>query len=206
MKTPTIKVCGVTDLHQAFIMEAWGVGYLGFNFVEKSKRYISPEDAFEITSEMKTTTLCTGVFQNHSKEQINQTIEAAGLDCIQLHGDETPEFCAQFDLPVIKVFHMDENFEAKQLEDYVSSCEIFLFDSKVKGRAGGTGQTFDWATLDNIDRKRPFWLAGGLGIDNIKEAISVFKPNGVDLNSKIETAPGDKDLKLLEKCLALIEA
>lgn len=205
MKKPIVKVCGVTDLHQAFIMEAWDVAYLGFNFVKKSKRYITPDAASEITAEMQPSTFCTGVFQNHSLEEVNSIVEEAGLDCIQLHGDESPEFCAQFDLPVIKVFHMDENFDISQVNKYSSSCAIFLFDSKIQGQAGGTGKVFDWKKLDNFAREKPFWLAGGLGVSNIQEAIETFKPDGIDLNSKIEIAPGDKDLKLLEECLSLIK-
>ena len=204
MKNPIVKVCGVTDLHQAFIMEAWDVSYLGFNFVKNSKRYITPNAASEITAEMQPSTMCTGVFQNHSFEEIIYIIKIAGLDCIQLHGDESPEFCAKFDLPVIKVFHMDENFDFNEVGQYTESCSIFLFDSKIQGQAGGTGEVFDWKKLDNLTRDKPFWLAGGLGADNIKEALITFKPDGIDLNSKIEIAPGDKDLKLLEECLSLI--
>lgn len=205
MKNPIVKVCGVTDLHQAIIMEAWDVSYLGFNFVKKSKRYITADAASEITAEMQPSTICTGVFQNHSFEEIISIIETAGLDCIQLHGDESPEFCAKFDLPVIKVFHMDESFDLSTVNKYSESCAIFLFDSKIQGQAGGTGEVFDWKKLDNFARKKPFWLAGGLGVSNIQEAIEIFKPDGIDLNSKIEIAPGDKDLKLLEECLSLIK-
>ena len=199
-----IKVCGVTDLGEALLMESMGVNYLGFNFVKKSPRYISPESAAEIIQELSPNVCIVGVFQNQSFAEIYDVLKICPVDLLQFHGEETPEFISQFTLPKIKVFSIENTFDSKLIIHFETVVDFFLFDSKVGADLGGTGRSFDWSQIAKISTQVPFFLAGGIGVDNIENAAQSTQAFALDLNSKIELAPGKKDLNLLQVCMEKI--
>ena len=196
-----VKVCGVTDLGEALLMESMGVDYLGFNFVKKSPRYISPESAAEIIQELGTEIRAVGVFQNQEFGEVTDILKICPIDLLQFHGNESPEFINKFTLPKIKVFSIEREFNTDLILPFEDQVDFFLFDSKVGNDLGGTGQTFDWLQITNIVTKVPFFLAGGIGIDNIQDAVKKTLAFAVDLNSKVEFSPGKKDLDLLQNCM-----
>jgi phosphoribosylanthranilate isomerase len=196
-----VKVCGVTDLGEALLMESMGVDYLGFNFVKKSPRYISPESAAEIIQELGTEIRVVGVFQNQEYSEISDILKTCPIDLLQFHGNESPEFINKFTLPKIKVFSIEKEFNTDLIFPFEDKVDFFLFDSKVGKDLGGTGKTFDWLQITNIATKVPFFLAGGIGIDNIQDAVIKTLAFAVDLNSKVEFSPGKKDLDLLQSCI-----
>jgi phosphoribosylanthranilate isomerase len=196
-----VKVCGVTDLGEALLMESMGVDYLGFNFVKKSPRYISPESAAEIIQELGIEIRAVGVFQNQEFGEITDILQTCPIDLLQFHGNESPEFINKFTLPKIKVFSIESEFNTDLILPFEDQVDFFLFDSKVGNDLGGTGKTFDWLQITNISTKVPFFLAGGIGIDNIEDAARKTLAFAVDLNSKVEFSPGKKDLDLLQNCM-----
>ena len=198
------KVCGVTKVEQALLMEAMGVKYIGLNFVKSSSRYVTPEVAEEIVSELSPDTKAVGVFMNHGTQAVQEIADQVGLDMIQYHGAEPVTDLKSQDLPTIKVFAVDAEFDPKSILAYEDVADYFLFDAKVGAQTGGTGQAFDWEILNEIQTDTPYFLAGGLGPHNLEEAKNNTKAFAVDLNSKIETKPGVKDLELLKECFAIL--
>lgn len=184
-----VKICGITDIQSAQTAAAAGADFIGFVFAP-SKRKITPEKAAEIGKGIPSTTKKVGVFVNESVEHIKQIAETAGLDYIQLHGDETPDIVAAIPYPVIKAFSIEE-VTADMIEEF--ACTYYLIDSPGEAFRGGSGKTFDWTKLDQlgIDRDRCI-LAGGLSAGNIQKAIQIACPAGVDVSSGVETA-GIKD-------------
>lgn len=197
-----IKICGITRLEDAQHAVAHGAGWLGFNFVPGGKRTVPIEVAASICAKLPPHVRRVGVFMNQQADEIQTVLKAVPLDVLQFHGNEAPALLEAFGLTKIKVFAVDEGFDAKVMEAYAGVADFYLFDSKVGAQTGGTGAAFDWSLLPLSPK--PFFLAGGLGCDNIEAAISQAKPWGVDLNSKLESAPGVKDPVLVERCLKLI--
>lgn len=200
-----IKVCGITQLEEAMVMESWGVSMLGFNFVPSSKRYIKPGAAASIICEMSPETACAGVFVNASEGEIRSVIEQSGIDTLQFHGQESPELLAKFEgMKRIKVFSVDENFKPEMVLPYLAHVDALLFDAKLGQEVGGTGISFDWSLLQGVDHSKPWFLAGGIGPANCVEAIKASAADYLDLNSKIEKSPGIKDLNLLDQCISAL--
>jgi phosphoribosylanthranilate isomerase len=183
-----VKVCGITNREDAQAAVDGGVTALGFIFYEKSPRYIAPEDAARIIERLPATIWKVGVFANASPAEVARIRKVAGLDIVQLQGDEPPA-----DLPsegrVWKAMHMDEAFRPAQMDGY--RAEAFLLDTASKDAYGGTGRTFDWTKAIGIGRR--IVLAGGLDAENVREAIERVKPWGVDACSRLEISPGRKD-------------
>jgi phosphoribosylanthranilate isomerase len=183
-----VKVCGITSFEDAQAAVDGGVTALGFIFYEKSPRYIAPEDAARIIERLPAAIWKVGVFANASPAEVARIRKVAGLDVVQLQGDETP-----VDLPsegrVWKAMHMDEAFSPAQMDGY--RAEAFLLDTASKDAYGGTGRTFDWTKAIGIGRR--IVLAGGLDADNVREAIERVRPWGVDACSRLESSPGRKD-------------
>ena len=171
--------------------------YLGFIFYKKSSRYFDGE-----IPEIPKTIKKVGVFVNASLEEITSKIEKYDLDLIQLHGNETPEFCKnlkQDKIEIIKVFSVDDDFEFNILEKYEQVCDYFLFDTKGKLH-GGNGITFNWKILDKYKSKKPLILSGGIGITEIEKIKTMSLPIfAIDINSKFEIEPGLKNTNLLQQ-------
>ena len=191
-----VKICGITNLEDALLSAKFGADALGFNFYEKSPRYIAPEKAREIIEQLPPEVLKVGVFVNESLEKICQTAEIAKLDAIQLHGEETPEFAAELkaktNLEIIKAFRVSPEFKPEDVLRY--KVDAVLLDAYSPKEHGGTGETFDWEIAKKVQEVFPkMYLAGGLSQDNIANAILQVKPFAVDACSCLEIEKGKKD-------------
>ncbi len=188
-----VKVCGITSYDDAAMVLNQGVDALGFNFFPRSPRYISPDDARSIIRRIPPFVVTVGLFVNVARQdQVSEMARIAGVQVLQLHGDETPEYCSGLvDWPLIKALRIGKSEIPENLEEY--PVRGFLLDVKDDTLFGGTGKSFDWDIAKGIRRIRPIILAGGLRPDNVREAIRIVEPYGVDVCSGVESAPGKKD-------------
>lgn len=187
-----VKICGLTNLADAKAAVEAGADVLGFNFYEKSPRFISTKIAAEISRALPLFTLRAGVFVNPSEELVRRAIGECGLGLLQFHGDETPDFCAQFGLMSMKAFRVRDADSLKELPKY--QTDAWLLDAYSPDAVGGTGETFNWdLAIDAQKFGKPIFLAGGLTPENVAKAILKVRPFGVDVSSGVESAPGKKD-------------
>ena len=193
-----LKVCGMKDSQNIMEVSELKPDFMGFIFYQMSKRFVGEDFVIPlISSEIKK----VGVFVNATSSYITATINKYKLDLIQLHGDESPEYCATFNhsIPVIKAFGMDAEFDLKILESYKKCCDYYLFDTKTKAY-GGSGKQFDWKILEKYTDHKPFFLSGGIGLKEIEKLkIEKLDCYAVDVNSCFETEPGLKDIRQLKK-------
>jgi phosphoribosylanthranilate isomerase len=187
-----IKICGITRLEDALCAAACGADAVGFIFHPASPRYMTPERARAIIARLPERIATVGVFVNRTREVVEQTVEACGLDMIQLHGDESPAYCRHFPPErVIKAVSPETPEELRALDAY--RVRALLIDARDTGRYGGTGKRCDWNLAAKIRERRPLILAGGLDANNIEAALAAVVPQAVDINSGCELAPGIKD-------------
>ena len=191
-----VKICGITNLEDALVSANFGADALGFNFYEKSPRYIAPEKAREIIEQLPEKILKVGVFVNEDLEKIAAMAKTARLDLLQLHGEETPEFVkelkAKTNLEIIKAFRVSPDFEPEDVLQY--ETDAILLDVYNPKEHGGTGETFDWEIAKKVQEIFPkMYLAGGLSQNNIANAISRVSPFAVDACSCLESEKGEKD-------------
>ncbi len=198
-----VKFCGITRLEDAQFAVAAGASYLGFIFAKKSPRYISPEHAAAIIRLLPDNVQKVGVFVNEPLDSALAIAGQCGLDIFQLHGDESAEYAEAVGTDrVWKAFSLKE---AKQLDEVCGfPCQYVLTDSGNSSQRGGTGKTCDWSLARKAASQRPLILAGGLSPDNIKEALSEVRPDIVDVNSGVETAPGIKDHEKIKQVMTII--
>jgi phosphoribosylanthranilate isomerase len=198
-----IKICGITRIEDALCAAASGADAVGFIFHEASPRYIAPERAREIIAALPAELVKVGVFVNRNAEEVVQTVEDCGLDLIQLHGDESPEYCLRFPPKrVIKAVFLRAPEELPAFDAY--EVRAFLMDTRDAGRYGGTGKRADWELATRLGKSHPLILAGGLDIGNIGEALSAVAPGAVDINSGCERTPGIKDHDRMKRIIGLI--
>ncbi|WP_163144491.1 phosphoribosylanthranilate isomerase [Bacillus sp. 22-7] len=191
-----VKICGIRDISTALSAIESGADALGIVFAE-SKRKITPEAAGEIIKELPRDVLKVGVFVNETKENIEEIASISGINVIQLHGDETPEFCSSFSLPVIKALSIGSPDDLSKLDEY--ACEYVLLDSPKGKYRGGNGVSFDWSILnENSMHDKKIILAGGLNPENVGEGIKAANPYMVDVSSGVETE-GRKDLEKIKR-------
>ena len=188
-----VKICGITNLEDAQAAVRSGASALGFIFYDKSPRYIPMETAYQIAADMQGQVPLVGVFVDEILDYVQGVAEEIGLNFIQLHGNETPEYCHKIQLPIIKVFRVSSEFDAGIMNSY--DVHAFLFDSYEKNKRGGTGETFDWNIISDLKTDAPIILSGGLNIANIRSSIDAVLPYAVDVNSGVESRPGKKDKK-----------
>jgi phosphoribosylanthranilate isomerase len=204
-----LKVCGLTKMDQIQELISMNVDFLGFIFYEKSPRFVlnhlSLEGISEINHQGK-----VGVFVNETVEKISEISEKAKLSFIQLHGDEDEEFILSLsqrlskDVKLIKVFRVGETFNFK-FSIFNSLVDYFLFDTDSKA-FGGTGKSFDWQILNEIEIPKPYFLSGGISIENIHQLTTINQqPIALDINSKFETEPGSKDLEKIKTFKSLLK-
>ena len=188
-----IKVCGLMDNQNIQDIIGLNIDWIGYNFYQPSSRYISAIPLINKIFHQK----IVGVFVNASESTILQKAIEYKLDYVQLHGDESPEFCKKIkeSFSVIKVFRIDDHFNSDQIKEY-EFCDFFLFDT-ASTQYGGSGQKFDWSFLNKLDIKVPFLLSGGIGPDDLDDILKFRHPNfkGIDINSKFEVNPGIKDVE-----------
>jgi phosphoribosylanthranilate isomerase len=193
-----VKMCGITNRYDAEEGVRAGVDALGFIFVEESPRYILPEDAREIIFELPPFVDCVGVFVDRDPVEVEEIIAYCGLSYAQLHGSEEPKYCerlARSSAPckVIKAFRVSGDSRADLVSPYEEVAQGVLLDTYSKGMAGGTGLVFDWTIISSLNLRLPLILAGGIGPENVREAIDLVRPFAIDVNSGVERAPGQKD-------------
>ena len=203
LKRPLVKVCGLGQRENTLAVADLRPDYLGFVFVKQSPRYFSP-DKFPLLMELKSGSK-VGVFVNEELESLVQITKVCSLDALQLHGDESEYYLSEVkkvlpEVKLIKAFRVSAEFDFSLLETYRSN-NYFLFDTYKAGIAGGTGVAFDWSILERYQLATPYFLSGGLGLDNLEDALRLAQSDerlhALDFNSALESAPGFKDLNRL---------
>ncbi len=204
-----IKVCGMRQQGNIEELVALQPNFIGFIFYEKSPRFVGEELNEEYIRSIPGNIKKVGVFVNASPGFILSTVKKYDLQYAQLHGNEMPDICRsirQKGVNVIKAFSIDEKFNFAMLNNYKSFCDLFLFDTK-GANPGGNGTSFDWKLLKKYDNEKPFFLSGGISIENVEEIIALSKTlpiYGIDVNSQFETQPGVKDIAKLEELFNLV--
>ena len=190
-----IKICGITNVEDAYAAVDLGADALGFIFVPNTPRYIEPQDAARVISKLAPFVTKVGVFADEPLENISQIIGTCGLNAIQLHGSETPEYCdnirARGRAIIIKSFRVKGQNSLSPIPEYKVSA--YLLDTYVKGKKGGTGETFNWNLAIEAKKYGRIIIAGGLTPGNVAEAVRHVQPYAVDVGSGVEAIPGRKD-------------
>jgi len=224
-----VKICGITNLADALVAVEAGADALGLMFCEASPRHVSLAQAASLISLVPAPVTFVGVFVNPTPEQVRQAIEECGIDTLQFHGEETPEFLAALELEecfarrltpgllhkrfspserairTIKAFPVRDAASLTKLERYAT--DLWLLDSHVPGQRGGTGVKFNWDLAAQATRLgRPIVLAGGLTPENVAEAVLKVQPYAVDVSSGVESAPGKKDHQKLRAFIRAAKA
>jgi len=199
-----IKVCGITRLEDALAASALGVDAVGFVFYDKSPRYITPIKAAGIIRELPPFVSAVGLFVNPDQAYIDEVLAYCPLGVVQLHGDESPEFCEAQARRVVKAIHVADADDLRQARRY--ACSVLLDTRAPAGVYGGTGKRFDWRLLEGFEHDYPLILAGGLNADNVREAMAVRPWFALDVSSGIETAPGIKDHEKMAAFVAAVNA
>ncbi len=185
-----IKICGITNVQDALEAASLGVDALGFIFAPSPRR-IEPSAAREIIGCLPPSVLKVGVFVNDELPEVQRIADYCGLNTVQFHGQETPEYCRQVSLPVIKAVRVKNLESLQEMEKYPFAS--ILLDAWSPDQAGGTGKPFGWEMALEARQKRNFILSGGLNPMNVYQAIQMLKPIGVDVCSGVEKTPGEKD-------------
>ena len=197
MNSVKVKICGITNESDATAAVHAGADALGFIFYEGSPRYIKPERAAKIVARLPPFVITVGVFVNMPAEVIQEVQGTTGIHVVQLHGDESPEFCKKLDGPVIKALRVRDESWRVEAETYPVSA--LLLDTFVETQYGGTGKTFDWQLVKNSPYR--IILSGGLNPRNLAQAARIVRPYGIDTGSGVELEPGLKDHKKMEDFL-----
>ena len=198
-----IKICGMKYPDNILEVGSLLPDYMGFIFWEKSARYFDV-----VMPNLPKSIKKTGVFVNASQEEIKTKVTQYDLKAVQLHGQESVDFCQGLQerlsesIEIIKVFSVDSAFDFDQLQAFETVCDYFLFDTKGK-LSGGNGTTFDWKVLEQYPSQKPFFLSGGIGLDEIDLVKQILKTDlpiyAIDVNSKFEIEAGLKDKEKLDR-------
>jgi phosphoribosylanthranilate isomerase len=195
-----VKVCGVTEPENALAVAEMGADYLGLNFFSRSPRFVEVERALEIADAVRGRAALVGVFVNAPAAQVEETATRVGLDLVQFSGDEGPEAVAPFAGRAIKAFRTGGLPSGEEIAAYGDVWGL-LIDAPHAALYGGTGASWDYGALVGAPglAGRRLLLAGGLGPDNVRRAVAAARPWGIDVCSRVESAPGIKDLELLRR-------
>jgi phosphoribosylanthranilate isomerase len=188
-----IKICGITNLEDALLAAELGADALGFIFYPQSPRKVTPETAQEIIAQLPPFVASVGVFVDEEAAVVRDLAARVGLDWVQLHGQESPEYCRSLGRRVIKGFRIQNADSLILLADYRGAAQALLLDTYTKGQVGGTGTAFDWRLAREAKQYGRIILAGGLTPENVAQAIAAAQPAAVDAASGTEAAPGRKD-------------
>jgi len=203
-----VKICGITNFEDALAATEAGADMLGFNFYRASSRYIEPDRAREIVARLRSdgqnsSTTMVGVFVDESIDSVVRIVNQVSLDAVQLHGDESPELCAELkslvpDKAIIKALRVNGSFDPRSACSY--SVKAIMLDAFHEQLRGGTGRVIDWNIAGTVRDLIPqLWLSGGLSPENVAEAISRVQPFAVDACSSLESAPGRKDASRMKE-------
>ncbi|MBI4229162.1 MAG: phosphoribosylanthranilate isomerase, partial [Deltaproteobacteria bacterium] len=196
-----IKICGITNLDDAFLAVDLGADALGFIFYKNSKRFICSEDALRIISELPPFVTTVGVFVNQELEELKSIKKDVGFDLFQLHGDENQDYCRELGNTVIKAIRVKDSVNQKEIDSF--PVQAFLFDTYSTIDFGGTGRSFNWELLKGLTFSKSVILSGGLTPENVADAIEIVCPYAVDVSSGVEDYPRKKNPVKLK---AFIEA
>ncbi len=187
-----VKICGNTNLADAQAAVEAGADMLGFIYCARSPRNVAVEQVAEIVRTLPPYIVKVGVFVNPTEEAVIRALGECGLNMLQFHGDESPEFCTQFGVMSVKAFRVRDAESLRPLPDFPT--DAWLLDTYSAEQAGGTGKTFNWdLALEAGKLGKPIFLAGGLTPDNVADAVRRVRPFAVDVSSGVESSPGKKD-------------
>jgi len=188
-----VKICGITSVENALTTAEAGADAIGLMFYEKSPRHISIQTAAEISRALPPYVIKVGVFVDAEEDFILRAMMECGLNILQFHGSETPEFCSRFPVMTLRAIRVKDADSIEALADY--STDAFLLDAYVANQLGGTGAKFNWDLAIAARRfGKPIFLAGGLTSENVAEAVQTVQPYAVDVSSGVEESPGKKDI------------
>lgn len=200
-----VKICGVTSATDAQIAADAGADAIGLMFYAGSPRHVSIEAAREIARNIPFSVLRVGVFVDPDPSEVFAAIQSCGVNLLQFHGTETPQFCRQFGVLTMKAFRVQNADSLAPLPSF--HTDAFLLDSHVSGKSGGTGETFSWdLAIEAKKFGRPIFLAGGLTPENVAHAIQTVQPYGVDVSSGVESSPGRKDPAKIRAFIAAVRS
>jgi len=192
-----VKICGITNLADGLAAAEAGADALGFNFYEQSPRKISLAEAAGIIRELPPFIIKVGVFVNPEEDQVFRAIAECGLNLLQFHGEETPEYCLRFGLMSMKAFRVRDAASLAHLPAY--QTDAWLLDAFSPDKPGGTGKQFNWdLAIEAQKLGRPVFLAGGLTPENVGDAVRRVRPYGVDVASGVEASPGRKSHEMVK--------
>ena len=200
MKKTWTKICGITRAQDALAAAELGADAIGLNFYPKSPRAIALTDVVSLVEGLSERVVVVALFVNPTPELVREVLGTGVVDLLQFHGNESAEFCEQFETPYMKVIAVKADSDLKSEFAKYESAQYMLLDSFDPIMLGGTGKTFDWgrvAELTQQQRSR-LVLAGGLGPVNVRTAIEIVQPFGVDVSSGIEASKGIKDLNKMQ--------
>ncbi len=205
-----IKVCGMRESQNILALAELQPDFMGFIFYDKSARFTGEILEKKTLKSLPKSIKKTGVFVNESIEKLVDTWKEFDLDFIQLHGNETVEFCEKLKnqgLKIIKVFSVDHSFDFSETINFEGFVDYFLFDTKAEGGYGGHGKAFDWNILEKYQGETPFLLAGGISLENLGDLDKIKNKNfvGIDVNSKFELSPAKKDIEALKELFEKIK-
>lgn len=189
---PRVKICGLRDIDTALFAAREGADAIGLNFHAASPRHVTVEQAAAIAGALPPFVSVVGLFVDVTGDIVRSVMNRVGLDILQFHGDEPPEFCAAFGRPYLRAIRMAEGVDLLECAQRFSSAKALLLDAHVPGEAGGTGQAFDWGRIPN-GLPLPIILSGGLDSENVGRAIREVRPWAVDVSSGVERERGVKD-------------
>jgi phosphoribosylanthranilate isomerase len=193
-----VKICGITSVADGLAAAEAGADAAGLMFYEKSPRYIPLAAAVEIARHLPPFVIKVGVFVNAPPEMVQRAIGECGLNLLQFHGEESPEYCAGFPVMTMKAFPIRDAESVKQLPGF--RTDAWLLDAFAPDKRGGTGATFNWDLAIEAQKfGRPIFLAGGLTPENVGEAVRKVRPYGVDVSSGVESSPGKKDFRKMRE-------
>ena len=196
-----LKICGLKYTDNIKDVAKFTPDYMGFIFYQDSKRFVGEEFDPVFLNSLDLKIKKVGVFVNSTKDHILKNVKKYQLDFVQLHGDETSGYCNELchDVKIIKAFGVDETFDFSQLQDFKTSASYFLFDTKTS-EYGGSGEQFDWNILEKYDNEIPFFLSGGIDLENIEKILHLKNINihAIDANSKFEIEQGLKDIRKIK--------
>ena len=200
-----VKICGVTTVEDARDAALLGADAVGLNFHSASPRSVSPETAMRIIDTLPPFVAAVGVFVNYpNPEALEDFAASIRLDAVQLHGDESPDYCKVISrVQVIKALRVGERFRVETMGHY--SVSAFLLDAYSRDAYGGTGTVFEWSRATGANAFGRVVLAGGLNADNVGAGIQELHPYAVDVSSGVETAPGRKDYEKMRRFIEAVQ-